>query len=185
MTVRCTSRRSTSALPSRVHRSDAVAARSNAAIFVDGAAAVHASSLLSRRGFFAIPRHMKRVISTENAPAAIGPYSQAIAVRATELVFCSGQIPIDPQTKAVLDGPIEVQTERVLDNIKALLAAADCTFSDVVKTTIFLADMNDFAKVNELYAVRFPKDPPARSTVQAARLPRDVKVEIEVIAAKH
>lgn len=126
----------------------------------------------------------KRVISTDQAPAAIGPYSQAIAVQASELVFCSGQIALDPATKNIVDGGIEVQTERVLDNVKAVLAAAGCSFGDVVKTTIFLADMNDFAKVNELYAKRFPSDPPARSTVQAARLPRDVKVEIEVIAAK-
>lgn len=128
---------------------------------------------------------MKRVISTEKAPKAIGPYSQAIAVQAKELVFCSGQIPLDPATTAVVEGGIDVQTERVLDNVAAVLEAAGCTFADVVKTTIFLADMGDFAKVNELYARRFTSDPPARSTVQAARLPRDVKVEIEVIAAKH
>ena len=127
---------------------------------------------------------MKRVISTDQAPAAIGPYSQAIAVKPSELVFCSGQIALDPVTKNVVDGGIEEQTERVLDNIKAVLAAAGCSFGDVVKTTIFLTDMGDFAKVNELYAKRFPAEPPARSTVQAARLPRDVKVEIEVIAAK-
>ena len=128
---------------------------------------------------------MKRVISTDQAPKAIGPYSQAIAVQAKELVFCSGQIPLDPATTTVVEGGIEVQTERVLDNIAAVLAAAGCTFADVVKTTIFLIDMGDFAKVNELYAKRFTSDPPARSTVQAARLPRDVMVEIEVIAAKH
>jgi 2-iminobutanoate/2-iminopropanoate deaminase len=127
---------------------------------------------------------MKRVISTDQAPKAIGPYSQAIAVKATELVFCSGQIALDPATTTVVEGGIEVQTERVLDNVKAVLEAAGCSFADVVKTTIFLADMGDFAKVNELYAKRFTSDPPARSTVQAARLPRDVKVEIEVIAAK-
>ncbi len=127
---------------------------------------------------------MKRVISTDQAPKAIGPYSQAIAVKATELVFCSGQIALDPVTTTVVEGGIDVQTERVLDNVKAVLEAAGCSFADVVKTTIFLADMGDFAKVNELYAKRFTSDPPARSTVQAARLPRDVKVEIEVIAAK-
>lgn len=127
---------------------------------------------------------MKRVISTDQAPKAIGPYSQAVAVQAKELVFCSGQIALDPATTTVVEGGIEVQTERVLDNVKAVLAAAGCSFADVVKTTIFLADMNDFQKVNELYAKRFTSDPPARSTVQAARLPRDVKVEIEVIAAK-
>lgn len=127
---------------------------------------------------------MKRVISTDKAPAAIGPYSQAIAVNPSELVFCSGQIPLDPATGQVVDGDIVAQTERVLANIDAVLTAAGCTLADVVKSTIFLADMGDFAKVNEAYAKRFPAEPPARSTVQAARLPRDVKVEIEVIAAK-
>jgi 2-iminobutanoate/2-iminopropanoate deaminase len=127
---------------------------------------------------------MKRVISTDNAPKAIGPYSQAIAIAPKELVFCSGQIPLDPKTGNVVEGDISVQTERVLDNVAAVLDAAGCSFGDVVKTTIFLADMGDFAKVNEHYAKRFSSDPPARSTVQAARLPRDVRVEIEVIAAK-
>ncbi len=127
---------------------------------------------------------MKRVISTEKAPQAIGPYSQAIAVQAREFVFCSGQIPLDPATTTIVAGDIGVQTQRVLDNIAAVLQAADCTFADVVKTTIFLVDMGDFTKVNELYAQRFTHEPPARSTVQAARLPRDAMVEIEVIAAK-
>ena len=127
---------------------------------------------------------MKRVISTDKAPKAIGPYSQAIVVAPKELVFCSGQIALDPATGNVVDGGIDAQTERVLANIEAVLAAAGCSFADVVKTTIFLADMGDFAKVNELYGKRFTSDPPARSTVQAARLPRDVKVEIEVVAAK-
>src|ERR1043166_7143350 len=126
---------------------------------------------------------MKRVISTDKALKAIGPYSQAIAVAPKELVFCSGQIALDPATGAVVEGGIEAQTERVLANIEAVLAAAGCSFADVVKTTIFLADMADFQKVNELYGKRFTTDPPARSTVQAARLPRDVKVEIEVVAA--
>ncbi len=127
---------------------------------------------------------MRRVISTDKAPKAIGPYSQAIAVAPKELVFCSGQIPLDPKTNQLVEGDIEVQTERVLDNIAGLLGAAGCTFDDVVKTTCWLADMSDFAKMNELYAKRFTKEPPARSTVQAARLPRDVMIEIEVIAAK-
>lgn len=127
---------------------------------------------------------MRRVISTDKAPKAIGPYSQAIAVTPKELVFCSGQIPLDPKSGEIVAGAIDVQTERVLDNIAGLLEAAGCTFADVVKTTVFLADMGDFAKMNELYAKRFTGEPPARSTVQAARLPRDVKVEIEVIAAK-
>jgi 2-iminobutanoate/2-iminopropanoate deaminase len=128
----------------------------------------------------------KRVISTEKAPRAIGPYSQAIAVKPSELVFCSGQIPLDPATGQVVEGGIEEQTKRVLDNIDGVLQAAGCAYADIVKTTIFLADLSDFAKVNELYAARFAADAqlPARSTVQVARLPRDVRVEIEVLAAK-
>lgn len=127
---------------------------------------------------------MRRVISTDQAPKAIGPYSQAIAIAPKELVFCSGQIPLDPKTNELVAGDIVVQTERVLDNIAGLLGAAGCSFADVVKTTVFLLDMGDFAKMNECYAKRFTGEPPARSTVQAARLPRDVKVEIEVIAAR-
>ncbi len=127
---------------------------------------------------------MRRAISTDQAPKAIGPYSQAIAVAPKELVFCSGQIALDPKTGQVVEGDIAVQTERVLDNIAGLLSAAGCSFDDVVKTTCWLADMGHFATMNELYAKRFSKEPPARSTVQAARLPRDVMVEIEVIAAK-
>lgn len=128
----------------------------------------------------------KRVISTEKAPKAIGPYSQAIAISPTEIVYCSGQIPLDPATGQVVEGGIEEQTKRVLDNIDAVLAAAGCSYADIVKTTIFLSDLSDFAKVNELYAARFSTEQPypARSTVQVARLPRDVRVEIEVIAAK-
>ncbi|MBM4282748.1 MAG: RidA family protein [Deltaproteobacteria bacterium] len=128
----------------------------------------------------------KRVISTEKAPKAIGPYSQAIAVQPTELVFCSGQIPLDPATGQVVEGGIDEQTRRVLDNVDAVLQAAGCSYGDIVKTTIFLADLSDFAKVNELYSARFPADAllPARSTVQVARLPRDVRVELEVLAAK-
>ncbi len=123
-------------------------------------------------------------IATPNAPAAIGPYSQAIAVSAQRLLFCSGQIPLDPKTGALLDGDIAAQTERVLDNIAAVLSAGGMEFSDVVKTTIFLADLADFARVNEVYARWFTKAPPARSTVQAAALPKGARVEIEAIAAK-
>jgi 2-iminobutanoate/2-iminopropanoate deaminase len=128
----------------------------------------------------------KRVISTEKAPKAIGPYSQAIAVSPKELVFCSGQIPLDPVSGQVVEGGIDEQTKRVLDNVEAVLAAAGCAWGDIVKTTIFLADLSDFAKVNEFYAARFTGEQPfpARSTVQVARLPRDVRVEIEVLAAK-
>jgi 2-iminobutanoate/2-iminopropanoate deaminase len=128
---------------------------------------------------------MKRIVDTKNAPAAIGPYSQAVAVSPRELLFCSGQIPLDPATGQMVEGGIEAQTTRVLMNIDALLTEAGCSFADIVKTTIFLSDLGDFAKVNELYAARFTGAFPARSTVQVARLPRDAKVEIEVIAAKN
>lgn len=122
------------------------------------------------------------VISTPNAPAAIGPYSQAIGVEG--LLFCSGQIPLDPATGNVVEGGIEEQTRQVLENVKALLAAAGTSLENVVKSTIFLADMNDFSTVNGIYGEYFQNDPPARSTVQVARLPRDVRVEIEVIALR-
>lgn len=123
---------------------------------------------------------MKEVISTQAAPAAIGPYSQAI--RANGMVYCSGQIPLDPSSGQLVAGGIEAQTERVLDNLKAVLEAAGASLETVVKTTIFVADMADFGVVNGIYARYFPTNAPARSTVQAARLPRDVKVEIEAIA---
>ncbi len=128
----------------------------------------------------------RTVIRTSAAPAAIGPYSQAVTVPVGDatMIFCSGQIALDPVTGAMLVGDIEAQTRRVLDNIAAVLAAADASLADVVKTTIFLADLGDFAAVNALYAERFVGPPPARSTVQAARLPRDAKVEIEVIAIR-
>ncbi|MBP9086954.1 MAG: RidA family protein [Kofleriaceae bacterium] len=126
----------------------------------------------------------QKVISTAAAPAAIGPYSQAIAVPMgpQSMVFCSGQIPLDPRTGEVVVGDISVQTQRVMDNLLAVLTAAGATFGDVVKTTIFLADMGDFAAVNAVYAQHFSANPPARATVQAARLPRDVRVEIDCIA---
>jgi 2-iminobutanoate/2-iminopropanoate deaminase len=121
-----------------------------------------------------------RAITTKTAPAAIGPYSQA--VQASGFIFLSGQIPLDPGTGQMVQGDIGAQTERVLDNIGAILQAAGCTFAHVVKTTIFLSDMNDFQAVNDVYARRFPQNPPARSTVQAAALPRGAKVEIEAVA---
>ncbi len=124
----------------------------------------------------------RTTISTTEAPAAIGPYAQAIA--AGDLVFCSGQIPLDPQTNQLVEGGIEAQTRRVLDNLQAVLQAAGSSLERVVKTTIFLADMNDFATVNGIYAEYFSSEPPARATVQAARLPRDVRVEIEAIALR-
>jgi 2-iminobutanoate/2-iminopropanoate deaminase len=128
----------------------------------------------------------RTVIRTPAAPAAIGPYSQAVVVPVGDstMIFCSGQIPLDPATGAIVEGDIAAQTRRVLDNVGAVLAAADAGFDDVVKTTIFLADLNDFAAVNAVYAERFGGPPPARSTVQAARLPRDARVEIEVVAVR-
>ena len=123
---------------------------------------------------------MKEIISTENAPGAIGPYSQAI--KAGGMIFCSGQIPIDPATGNFVSDVVSEQTEQVLKNLGEVLTAAGASLNDVVKTTVFLADMNDFAKMNEIYARHFKKPYPARSTVQVARLPRDAKIEIEVIA---
>ena len=123
-------------------------------------------------------------IQSPAAPAAIGPYSQAISVPAGyRMLFCSGQIPLDPTSGTLVGGDIAAQTRRVLDNLAAVLQEGGATFSDVVKTTIFLADLSDFAVVNEVYAERFTGGPaPARSTVQAARLPRDARVEIEAVA---
>jgi 2-iminobutanoate/2-iminopropanoate deaminase len=128
---------------------------------------------------------MKRsIVRTAQAPAAIGPYSQAVVVPMGDkrMVFCSGQIALDPATGAVVEGDVAAQTRQALDNLRAVLAAAGADFSDVVKTTVFLADMADFKTVNEIYGERFPMDPPARSTVAAAGLPRNVRVEIEAIA---
>jgi 2-iminobutanoate/2-iminopropanoate deaminase len=127
----------------------------------------------------------RSIIRTAAAPAAIGPYSQAVVVPVGEgrkMVFCSGQIPLDPATGAMIEGDIEAQTRQVLANLGAVLSAAGATFGNVVRTTIFLADMGDFQVVNAVYAERFASDPPARATVQAARLPRDARVEIDAIA---
>jgi 2-iminobutanoate/2-iminopropanoate deaminase len=123
----------------------------------------------------------RTVVSTSTAPPAIGPYSQAIILG--NLVFCSGQIPLTPQATLV-EGDITVQTRQVLTNLKALLEASGSSLDQVVKTTVFLADMNEFAAMNGVYAEFFPASPPARSTVQVARLPRDVRVEIEAIALR-
>jgi len=123
---------------------------------------------------------MKQAISSDGAPKAIGPYSPA--VRAGQLLFVSGQVPIDPSTGNLIDGDIAAQTRRVFDNIGALLAAAGRSFADVVRTTVFLADMNDFAAMNEVYAKYFAEPYPARATVQVARLPKDARIEIDVIA---
>ncbi len=119
-------------------------------------------------------------IETDQAPAAIGPYSQG--VRAGQYLFFSGQIPLDPATGKVVSGGIEAQTERVMDNMAAMLAAAGSDFDQVVKTTIFLTDLEDFGTVNEIYGKRFKGTPPARATVQVAALPKGVAVEIEWVA---
>ena len=123
---------------------------------------------------------MREPLSTPNAPAAIGPYSQAI--RAGDFLFVSGQIPLDPATGTLIQGDIAEQTHRVLRNLAAILEAAGASFHHVVKTTVYLADMSEFAAMNEIYAGYFPAPAPARATVQAARLPRDVRVEIDLIA---
>ena len=126
----------------------------------------------------------RSIIRTAQAPAAIGPYSQAVVVPVggQRMVFCSGQIALDPATGVVIEGDIQAQTRQVLENLGAVLAAAGASFANVVKTTIFLADMADFAAVNAIYGERFPSEPPARSTVAAAGLPRNVRVEIDAIA---
>jgi 2-iminobutanoate/2-iminopropanoate deaminase len=124
---------------------------------------------------------MKKVIQTPAAPAAIGPYSQAIVHNG--IAYLSGQIPLDPATGQIVAGGIEEQTIRVLENLGAVLAACGSSYAQVLKTTIFVKDLGDFAKVNEIYGRYFPTEPPARATVEAARLPRDVRVEIEAIAA--
>lgn len=123
---------------------------------------------------------MREIVATEEAPRAIGPYSQAI--RAGNLLFCSGQIPIDPATGEFVSGGVAEQTERVLHNLSAVLSSGKSSLSQVVKTTVFLADMDDFTAMNEVYGRFFGQNPPARSTVQAARLPRDARVEIDAIA---
>ena len=124
---------------------------------------------------------MRQAVASEKAPRAIGPYSQA--VRAGSLLFVSGQIPIDPATGALVDGDIEAQTHRVFANLQAILEAAGASFGHVVRATVYLADMNDFATVNEVYGTYFASPAPARATVQAARLPKDARVEIDVIAS--
>ena len=122
----------------------------------------------------------KSVISTNNAPAAIGPYSQAI--KAGNLVFISGQIPIIPATGEIVRGDIKLQTKQVLENLKNILDAAGSCIDNVVKTTVFMKDLNDYTAINDVYKEFFTDKPPARAAVQAARLPRDVGVEIEAIA---
>ena len=123
---------------------------------------------------------MKEIIATDKAPAAIGPYSQAVKVG--NLLFTSGMIPIDPATNTLVEGGIEVQAERALQNVKALLEASGTSMDKVVKTVVFIKNMDDFAKVNEIYAKYFTSDFPARSCVEVARLPKDVLIEMEAIA---
>ena len=139
------------------------------------------------RGLFAetrkgVTQTLRRIVSTESAPQAIGPYSQAVAFG--DFVFSSGQIPLDPRTGRFVEGGIAEQTEQVLKNLSEVLRAADAELADVIKTTVYLADMDDFAAMNEVYGRYFSENPPARSTVQAARLPRDARVEIDVVAIR-
>ena len=128
-----------------------------------------------------MPAFFSAAVSTSSAPKAIGPYSQAI--RAGSLLFVSGQVPIDPATGNLVEGDIAAQTRRVFDNIGAILEAAGASFDHVVRTTVYLADMNDFAAMNEVYGTYFSSPAPARATVQAARLPKDARIEIDVIAS--
>jgi 2-iminobutanoate/2-iminopropanoate deaminase len=123
---------------------------------------------------------MREVIATPNAPQAIGPYSQAI--RANGLIFTSGQIPLSPATQQIVEGTVAAQTEQMLTNLDAILKASGSSLDKVVRTTVYLKDMGEFAAMNEVYARFFPQDAPARSTVEVARLPKDVRVEIDAIA---
>jgi len=124
---------------------------------------------------------MREAIRTDKAPAAIGPYSQAI--RTGGLLFCSGQIPLDPATGKMVAGGVEAQTERVLKNLEAVLSAGGATLASVVKTTVYLADLADFPAMNAVYGRFFPQDPPARATIQAAKLPAGALVEIDAVAS--
>ncbi len=126
-----------------------------------------------------LPR-MKQIIATAGAPSAIGPYSQAI--KWNGLAFLSGQIPLDPATNQIVEGDVAAQTERVLENLKAVLAACGSSLGQVLKTTVYLKDMSEFPRMNEVYGRYFSENPPARATVEVARLPRDVRVEIDAIA---
>lgn len=125
---------------------------------------------------------MKTIITAANAPAALGPYSHAVAVG--DLLYTSGQIGLDPATGKLAGDSIEIQTEQVLRNLEQVLAANNMTFSNVIKTTVFLTDLADFATVNGIYATRFPAEPPARSCVQVAALPAGARIEIELVAAR-
>lgn len=124
----------------------------------------------------------KEVISTDRAPSAIGPYSQAVRIRTGDLIFTAGQLPMDPKSGSLIDGDIEAQTARVLENIRAILEAAGSGLNQVVKTTVFLKSMDDFPRMNTVYGTFFKENPPARSAVEVSRLPRDARIEIECIA---
>ena len=124
----------------------------------------------------------RQIVATDTAPKAVGPYSQA--VWAGDILFCAGQIPLDPTSGNMVTGGIAEQTTRVLENIKGLLKSQNIDFANVVKATVYLSDMNNFGAMNEIYAKYFPASPPARSTVQVARLPKDALVEIEVVAVR-
>lgn len=127
---------------------------------------------------------MKRPIVSENAPRAIGPYSQAIAVNGGEMIFCSGQIGLDPKTGEMVKGGVESEARRVLENLRAVLAAADATMDHVVRSTIYLTDLADFQRVGEIYGSFFSGSPPARVTIGVASLPKGAKVEIDAIAVR-
>jgi 2-iminobutanoate/2-iminopropanoate deaminase len=125
---------------------------------------------------------MREIIKTSNAPAAIGPYSQGVKIAAGKMIFTAGQIALDPLTGRMIEGDVAAQTRRVLENVKAILVAAGAALENVVKTTVFMTDLGDFAAMNEVYGEYFPANPPARSTVEVKALPRGAKVEIETIA---
>ena len=125
---------------------------------------------------------MKEIIKTDLAPSAIGPYSQAVKVKSGDMLFISGQIPLNPETMQLVGATVAEQCKVVMENMTEVLKAGGADFSKVVKTTIYLADMNDFASVNKVYGAYFPENPPARATVEVSRLPMDVKVEIDAIA---
>jgi len=124
---------------------------------------------------------MREITKTSNAPSAIGPYSQAVKITAGKMIFTAGQIPLDPATGRLIEGDISAQTRRVLENVKAILTASGATLENVVKTTVFMADLGEFAAMNEVYGEYFPTNPPARSTVEVKALPRGARVEIETI----
>lgn len=125
---------------------------------------------------------MRKVVHSDDAPKAIGPYSQAVTVEAGKMTFFSGQIPLDPKTMNLVEGDITAQTEQVMKNLEAVLKAAGLSFAQIVRCGIFLIDMNDFAKVNEVYGRYFPQSPPARATVAVSALPKGARVEIDAIA---